>query len=111
MRDYPIVFRLQEPTPRVEQTRDYSSCAGYGKMQTILSSRQNPSTSTEDCYQLIYDALAEAQDGDFILWSGGDPMTSFLAGTILAELNKCHLVKWLRWDRRTDQNGNRTSFG
>lgn len=111
MRNHPVVFRLQEPTPRVEKTRDYESCRGYGEMRTILSHRQNPSTETTTCGQILIEALSEVQEGDFILWCGGDPMTSFLAGVILSSLGKSHMVKWLRWDRRTNSQGNRTSFG
>lgn len=111
MRNHPIIFRLQEPISRIEQTRDYESCRGYGEMRTILSCRQNPSTEIDLCYRLMIESFSEAQEGDFVLWAGGDPMTALIAGIVLSDFDLCTKVKWLRWDRRTDQNGNRTSFG
>ena len=112
MRTTPIVFRIQEPPAKVEETRDYSSCRGYGEMVTLLSARDNPSVEPDLCYEFISERLdsCNVREGDFLLWAGGDPMSAFLAGQVLAELGVSGL-KWLRWDRRTDANGTRTNHG
>jgi hypothetical protein len=104
------VFRLQEPPAAVEFSRDYASCRGYGEMRTILACNENPSNDAHACYEKLRAALSDFKPGDFILWSGGDPMSAFLAGVVLGDLG-AEDVNWLRWDRRTDGTGARTRHG
>lgn len=106
----PIVWRVQEPPPHVEAQRDYSSIIGFGEMRTILGPLDNPSVNFEACRQAIINFKDEVQDGDYLLWAGGDPMSAFFMGLALGWIESKKL-KWLRWDRRTDGNGDRTKFG
>lgn len=110
MRNYPLVFRIQEPPEKVECQRDYTSCAGYGEMVTILGTLDNPSVDPKMCVDKVYNVLQTAQPGDFVLWAGGDPMSALIAGLVIGELGLTGL-KWLRWDKRTDGNGTRTRHG
>jgi hypothetical protein len=94
----------------VEEKRDYSSLVGYGEMRTILGPLDNPSVDWDACVRKFLEFAGEVQDGDYILWAGGDPASAFLMGLQLGYINSMR-VKWLRWDKRTDSNGDRTKFG
>lgn len=107
----PIIWRIQEPHCKIEADRDYTSIAGYGEMRTILGPYDNPSVDATSALDKLNAVRTEIQDGDFILWAGGDPMSAFLAGVCLAHDKISKRVKWLRWDKRTDASGNRTKHG
>lgn len=106
----PIIWRIQEPPAHHEAQRDYSSLVGYGEMRTILGPLDNPSVDWDACIGKFREFVAEVQEGDYLLWAGGDPASSFMMGLQLGYL-KSIKVKWLRWDRRTDGNGDRTKYG
>jgi hypothetical protein len=83
---------------------------GYGEMRTILGPRDNPSVDWETCERKFSEAIREMRPNDFILWAGGDPASAFLAGVRLSARGALNL-KWLRWDRRTNEIGERTRHG
>lgn len=102
--DAPIVWQLIEPPPGVE--RDYSSCRGYGEMRTILKHEDIPSLKPQQCIEKLQRDLEDARDGDYFLLAGGDPITPLLAGMVLQSM--ClRKIFWLRWDRRTNNQGER----
>lgn len=95
------VFKLQQPPKRFEMARDYRSLQNFGEVITILPSDLNPSVYPFEARAYLKKALEEANDGDYILWSGGDPMTALIAGQVLAELGKRNM-RWLRWDKKVE---------
>lgn len=104
----PIVWRLQEPSKSV--VRDYISCRGYGEMKTVLAFEDWPSNNPEACVRKMEEAFQEFEDGDFILWAGGDPITPFLASIALVNIGVSK-ANWLRWDRRRNQDGTKSDAG
>lgn len=100
------VFKLQQPPKKFEASRDYSSLPRNCTVTTILASDLNPSIYPVEAYEKLKNALASSTEGDFILWSGGDPMAALIAGQVLAELGKTGL-QWLRWDKKAE-NGERS---
>lgn len=108
--EMPTVWRLQEPYPGVP--RDYSSCKGYGEMKTILNHDARPSSFPTTALVQLMEAFADFKEGDYILWSGGDPITPLLAGmALMCVMPPVELVRWLRWDRRTNPDGSRSDKG
>jgi hypothetical protein len=106
----PVIWRLQEPPPRVEYTRDYGSLPRLGRVITILSHSECPSVNSVACEVKMKEALTQFRPGDYILWCGGDPMTAFLAGKVLAQLG-INDARWLRWDREVGEGGRRMRSG
>jgi len=80
-------------------------------MVTLLGPLDNPSVNPDECYSKLVAGLADARDGDFILWAGGDPMSAFFAGLVIGELDHGPVLKWLRWDKRTNEDGSRSKYG
>lgn len=98
----PIIWLLQEPpTPNI---RDYSSLDGLGEIRNVLTPYEHPSKEPMACFMKMFDTLAEAEDGDYFLFAGGDPMTPFAAAFVIAKLG-LEKVNWLKWDRNPDKSG------
>ena len=102
------VFKLQQPPKKFEAARDYRSLQNFGAIVTILPPDLNPSVFPCEARACLRQALEEAKEGDYILWSGGDPMTALVAGQVLVELGKRNL-RWLRWDKKV-KDGERSKI-
>ena len=80
-------------------------------METVLrSSDPEPSLNPMEALKVMRRRLEGAMDGDYVLFAGGDQFALFLAGKVFEEMGIEHL-RLLRWDRRTDPQGNRTNHG
>lgn len=99
----PVVWILQSHEKR---EKDLTSCRGYGRIVEVLAADEQPSKNPQQCMDHLRERMQDACDDDYFLFTGGDPMTPFCAGIVLAELGLTH-IKWLRWDRRTDGSGKR----
>ena len=103
------VCRERHPSVR----RDMSSAELFGEIQYILKfTDPRPENKPTEAMSIIRERLGpNVKEGDYFLDIGGSPMTPFLVGRILGEL-QIHRVSWLRWDRRIDKaTGHRTYHG
>jgi len=107
----PVVWVMQELP--ADYRGDLTTARGLGSMEPVFSRRPTPSVNPGVAIARAREwAAAEVRDGDYILDAPGcDPMCAFLAGIALGELEEPPKVTWLRWDRRTDEAGNRTRHG
>lgn len=91
----PIVWKLQEPPTA---GRDYSSAEQFGEIREVLTPYEHPSKQPDFCLMKMIDVLAEFEEGDYILFGGGDPLTPVFAGLVLARRGFTEF-NWLKWDR------------
>lgn len=95
------VFVMQETRFQA----DVSPAAVYGEIQFILS----PGDRTSSTPDLVLRKLVSAMEifnpeEDFIVWSGGDPLSAILTGVVLAELGKTRF-KFLRYEKNRGKEG------
>lgn len=102
----PIVYVIQEPGPN----RDFSSAQRYGTLSFVLQRGDRPSYLPGPVYAKLRKALKDFTDQDYVIWAGGDPMASILAGMVLRDL-PLREVNFLRWERERDSNGKKTGCG
>lgn len=104
------IYIPQQPMPnkRTGWAPDLSSALQYGKIEYIFQ-------GGEKCYALPGPSLFKARkalenfdpENDYILWPGvGDPAALF--ATLLAlMLHNPDQIRFLYWDRKRDDDGNR----
>lgn len=111
MNNGPVVWVMQQP----DETRvDLASVRGYGELVPLLDKRPAPSIDPDKALAELRLKIRDVRDGDYLLDTPGcDPVCAFLAGVALAEVasEEPLTINWLRWDRRTDESGQRTRFG
>lgn len=105
------VYVIQQPRPNKQGWMpDLSSANKYGKIEYVFGSH-------ERIYALPGPSLFKArkifrefnQDQDYILWPGvGDPAALVVAMIALMECD-IDYFKQLYWDRKRDDNGQRTA--
>lgn len=101
----PKVFVIQKTFKEM----DYSSAANYGAIHFLLEPDQSPSTKPAVCRAKIYKELYANFDykTDYIVWSGGDSLALFMAAAVLAKNLNVPAIKWLKFERGRDLEGNR----
>lgn len=107
----PVVWIVQELRPDSE--KDISSVMGYGTLDHLLPwQHPMPSVDPANALRILRERIKLVRDGDYIFEAPGcDPIASFLVGVALYQFGDAERVRWLRWDRRTDKEGNRTRHG
>lgn len=113
MNNGPVVWVMQAPD---ESRVDLSSVRGYGEIVPLLDKRPAPSIDPDAALNAMRLKFRDVRDGDYLLDTPGcDPVCALLAGVALAEAIEAGQLEgrihWLRWDRRTDESGQRTRFG
>lgn len=91
---------------------DVSPAASYGTIRFVLTPGDRTSSTPELSLPKLFAALEDFDpDKDYILWSGGDPLSSILTGVVLAELGITKF-KFLRFekDRTTPYGQKPTGF-
>lgn len=111
MRNAPKVYLVQEL--HEDNKMDVSSALGYGTLDFLLPRRGAAASVRPDiALEHMRTKINEMRDGDYILdVPGTDPIGTLLLGIALGESGAVDRVRWLRWDRRTDEQGNRTKSG
>jgi len=105
-----VVFGIQEPRPffdrvtGVNQTRDFSSANRYGPIKFLLNVKDSPSDAPGPCTNKIITGLREYTEGDYLMFSGGDPIGLWLACAALNALG-FRESQFLKWDRERDTTG------
>lgn len=115
MTDKPTVYIIQKPNSTLI---DVSSAEEYGEVKYIFESRYQASQNPQEAINILREKLSHFKPGDFVASAaGGDFGAIFMAGMILPEIlaDETGLVetpiKWLRWERKRDVNGQRLSSG
>lgn len=98
----PVVWKLQEPPPPAR--RDYNSALEFGDICEVLTPYEHPSKTPEYCLLKMHTEFQEFQEGDYLLFGGGDPLTPLFAGIVLANLGFSEF-NWLKWDRNQQEPG------
>jgi hypothetical protein len=89
------VFVLQ--ATRVQA--DVSPASVYGEIRFVLSAGDRTSANPELSAEKLRRALADFNHlQDFIVWSGGDPLSCLLAGSVLYELG-VRKFRFLRFEK------------
>ena len=102
----PTVYVVQEPGP----ARDFDSVTAYGDLHFVLPRNSRPSFAPDLVLRDLRSRLADFTTRDYIVWAGGDPLASILAGIVLRELGHS-TVQYLRWERHLNPDGSRSSQG
>jgi hypothetical protein len=78
---------------------DVSPCQVYGNPIFLLTASDRTSKTPELFRKKLRVLLGNFDaDNDFILWSGGDPLSLLLAGSVLSELGY-EKIRYLRYER------------
>lgn len=89
---------------------DVSPASSYGTIMFVLGpgdrSSSNPDLSLRKLMAVLDNFVAEE---DFILWSGGDPLSCMLTGIALAELGITKFT-YLRYERTDRKRGTSTGY-
>lgn len=97
------VFIVNEPdetrVPPGRQSWDISPAAHFGDIVYVFPASQEPPVrNREYAIDRAHDVLSEADEGDFIVWAGGDPFGMVLAASVLSEYTGGKF-NYLMWDR------------
>lgn len=90
---------------------DVSPASSYGTIRFVLTPGDRTSSTPELSLPKLFAAMEDFDsEKDYILWSGGDPLSSILTGVVLAELG-ISKFRFLRYekDRRNGNGGDRGS--
>jgi hypothetical protein len=95
----------------VQATRfqaDVSPAAVYGDIRFVLTPGDRSSSTPDLSFNKLMDALGGFDPAtDYVLWSGGDPLSCMLAGIVLAELGITRF-RFLRYEKdRSTPEGQR----
>jgi hypothetical protein len=96
-------FCVQAPRGK---SHDLSSANRYGNIVTILSATDNPSLNPGACMHKMNKALKDFGPDDVIFMAGGDYL-SLAFGLLILYQQGFKEVKYLRWERERDIEGNR----
>lgn len=99
----PTVYIVNEPdesrVPAGRASWDTSPAAYFGEMVYVFTADNPPPVRNRDAaIERAHEVLQHAQQGDFIVWAGGDPFGMILAASVLADYTDGHF-NYLMWDR------------
>lgn len=97
------VFIVNEPdesrVPAGRASWDTSPAAYFGELVYIFTADSPPPVRDRDAaFARAHEVLADATQGDFLVWAGGDPFGMVIAAAILAD-NTDGIFTYLMWDR------------
>lgn len=99
----PTVYVVQEPAAG----RDFSSAQRYGKLVSVLTSREHASLTPGPALHKMSKCLRDFNPHkDYICFPGGDPMALALAMLALRDMGFKE-VQFLRWERERSIDGER----
>jgi hypothetical protein len=89
---------------------DVSPAARYGDIHFVLSPGDRTSSTPELSLKKLVTQLQDFDpEKDYIVWSGGDPLSAILTGVVLSELG-IRTFRFLRFEKnRGKDNGNGAS--
>lgn len=89
------VFAIQE----TRHQADISPAQVYGDVEFVLAPTDRMSSSPELYMKKLRDGLAGfLEKEDYILWSGGDPLSCLLTGTVLRDMGVSRF-RYLRYEK------------
>jgi len=99
----PKVYIVNEPdesrVPAGRASWDTSPAAHFGELVYVFTADRNPPVRDRDnAIERAHEVLQYAEQGDFIVWAGGDPFGMILAAGILADYTDGQF-NYLMWDR------------
>lgn len=78
---------------------DVSPATAYGDIHFVLSPGDRTSSTPDLALRKLVDQLDKFNpDEDYIVWSGGDPLSAILTGAVLAELGVTRF-RFLRFEK------------
>lgn len=97
------VYIVNEPdesrVPVGRASWDTSPASYFGELVYIFTADQPPPCRDKDAAILrAHEVLADANEGDFLVWAGGDPFGMIIAASVLADYTNGQF-NYLMWDR------------
>lgn len=90
---------------------DVSPAARYGDIQFVLSPGDRTSSTPDLSLKKLVAAMEKFDPkNDYIVWSGGDPLSAILTGAVLAELGITRF-RFLRFEKNRAREGGNGSAG
>lgn len=84
---------------------DVSPAARYGDIQFVLSPGDRTSSTPELTLRKLIKALDMFKpDQDYVVWSGGDPLSAILTGAVMMELGITRF-RFLRFEKNRGKDG------
>lgn len=97
----PTVFIVNEPREAREGAPQYDTgpASMFGDVVYVFENDgPRPGTDPSWAVEHAHSVLAQAQQGDFIVWAGGDPMTMVIVAAIMCDVVDGTL-NYLAWNR------------
>jgi hypothetical protein len=99
----PKVYIVNEPdesrVPAGRASWDTSPAAFFGELVYVFEAASPPPVRNRDAaIERAHDVLKDAEQGDFIVWAGGDPFGMVIAAAVLADYTDGQF-NYLMWDR------------
>lgn len=92
----------------MQETRfqaDVSPAQVYGEIQFVLAPGDRTSSSPDLALKKLVKALEFFKpEEDYVVWSGGDPLSAILTGAVMAELGITRF-KFLRFEKNRSKDG------
>lgn len=104
----PSVYLIAQPTVKRDgAVPDTTPLGGFGDVKVLINSGEYPALHPERCLTLIEKRLETFNEAeDYLAWAGGDTLAAVLVGVVLERM-KVNAVKWLKFQRGWDGDGNR----
>lgn len=99
------VFLVQQPQKNI----DLSSASNYGTIFPVYAYNDSPSLLPGPALKKAKEALAEMEDGDYLVATGGDKLGIILVTVAMLEKGITHF-NWLKYDRVRKQDGGREYY-
>lgn len=91
-------------------TYDVSPAMQYGDVLFVFTDADTrPSDDAQAAIDHAYDMMQDAQEGDFVVWAGGDPFSMVIVANVINDLTGGKF-NYLRWERQR-VDGQRTGGG
>jgi hypothetical protein len=82
----------------------------YGDVEFIFRADQNfPSSDPAGAVKHAQTVLSNFTENDFLVWAGGDPLGMVIAAAVIGDFSAS--IKYLKWERARDENGDRKGGG
>lgn len=99
----PRVYIVNEPdesrVPAGRASWDTSPAAFFGELVYVFTADRDPPVRDRDAALIrAHEVLQDAEQGDFIVWAGGDPFGMVIAAAVLADYTD-GVFNYLMWDR------------
>jgi len=99
----PKVFIVNEPdesrVPAGRASWDTSPAGHFGELVYIFTADAPPPVRNRDAaIERAHEVLQDAEQGDYIVWAGGDPFGMIIAASVLADYTD-GVFNYLMWDR------------